>query len=356
MKPQTIFAILLAAALYWMYLLYSPYLMGILIASLLAVSTFSFKRRLHDLTGSIIAAAAISTLMMAALFFAPLGYFLAKLTIYLQDFDPQKLQGTTAYLQELIHESPAFLGTSKSYVSDFIASFDTADLTKKALAYAGTIGSISASFVKNALMIIVFYFFAHLYGQKLVAYFKRVISLPPDDAKLLSTEVSSVMSIVFYSILITAAFEGALFGIAVSFMGYNGLLFGIMFGFASLIPIVGGALMWVPFALYELSEGHTGGALFIALYTVIVISLIADTFVKPAIIKNIDSRLSKTETKRNELIIFFAILAGLTSFGFWGMILGPAITAFFMALLILLERKNAINEPALEELTSSDRT
>jgi len=346
-KPQTIFAILLAASLYWMYLLYSPYLMSILIASLLAVSTYSFKRRLRDITGSVIAASAVSTLMMGALFFAPLGYFLAKLTIYLQHFDPQTLETITVYLQEIIDRTPEFFGNSRDYVSNILASFDPADLTKKALAYAGTIGSISASFVKNAVMIIVFYFFAHVYGQRLVDYFKRVINMPPEDAGLLGEEVSSVMSIVFYSILLTAALEGALFGIAVSFMGYNGLLFGILFGFASLVPVVGGALMWVPFSLYELSLGHTGGALFIMLYTVIVISVIADTFIKPVIIKSIDSRLSKTETKRNELIIFFAILAGLTSFGFWGMILGPAITAFFMALLTLMERKNVISEPAV---------
>jgi predicted PurR-regulated permease PerM len=245
--------------------------------------------------------------------------------------------------KNIIDKAPEFLGTSKSFVSDFLTSFDPAELTKKAFAYAGTIGSVSASFVKNALMIIVFYFFALLYGPKLVVYFKRIINLPPEDARLLGSEVSSVMSIVFYSILLTAALEGALFGIAVSFLGYNGLLFGIMFGFASLIPVVGGALMWVPFSLYELSQGHTGTALFIALYTIIVISIIADTFIKPIIIKSIDNRLSKTETKRNELIIFFAILAGLTSFGFWGMILGPAITAFFMALLILMERKNTLS-------------
>lgn len=343
MKPQTIFAILLAASLYWMYLLYSPYMMSILIASLLAVSTYSFKRWLWELTGSDTAAAAISTLLMAILFFAPLGYFLAKLTIYLQHYDPQKLETITHYLQHIIDKTPGVFGTSKSYISDFLNTFNPADLTKKALSYAATIGSVSASFVKNALMIIVFYFFAHLYGLRLVTYFKRVINLPPEDARLLGEEVSSVMSIVFYSILLTAALEGTLFGIAVSFMGYNGLLFGIMFGFASLIPVVGGALMWIPFALYELSHGHTGSAIFIAAYTIVVISVIADTFIKPVIIKSIDVRLSKTESKRNELIIFFAILAGLTSFGFWGMILGPAITALFMALLTLMERKNSVN-------------
>ena len=344
MKPQTIFFILLGASLYWMYLLYQPYLMSMLIASLLAVSTYGIKHKIRTLTGSTAAGAALSTLLLAALFFAPLGYFLAKLTIYLQHFDPQKLQHITSYLQSVIDDAPEFLGTSKSYFTDILSEFNAGDLTAKALKIAGSIGSVSASFLKTALMIIVFYFFAHLYGARLIAYFKRVINLPKEDATLLGGEVSSVMSIVFYSILFTATLEGALFGIAVSFMGYNGLLFGIMFGFASLIPVIGGGLMWIPFTLYELSLGHTGNALFIALYTIIVISVIADTFIKPLIIKSIDDRLSKTETKRNELIIFFAILAGLTSFGFWGMILGPAITAFFMALLLLMERRNEIDE------------
>jgi predicted PurR-regulated permease PerM len=348
-KPQTIILALVAASLYWMYLLYQPYLMSILIASLLAVSTYSLKHRIREFTGSAAVGASLSTLLMAVLFFAPLGYFLGKVTLYLQHFDPQKLEHITAYLQGILDTLPESLGTSKSWFADILDSLDAGELTAKALKIAGTIGSVSASFVKNALMIIVFYFFAHLYGARLVNYFKRVINLPPEDAGLLGNEVASVMSIVFYSILLTATLEGALFGIAVSFMGYNGLLFGIMFGFASLIPVVGGALMWIPFMLYELSAGHTGTAIFIAIYTVVVISVIADTFVKPMIIKSIDDKLSKTETKRNELIIFFAILAGLTSFGFWGMILGPAITAFFMALLMLLERQNAISEKQIRE-------
>jgi predicted PurR-regulated permease PerM len=32
-------------------------------------------------------------------------------------------------------------------------------------------------------------------------------------------------------------------------------------------------------------------------------------------------------------MIFFAIVAGLTTFGFWGMIIGPAITTFFISFL-----------------------
>ena len=39
MKPQYFVLILFAAALYWMYLLYAPFLLSITIAALLAIST-----------------------------------------------------------------------------------------------------------------------------------------------------------------------------------------------------------------------------------------------------------------------------------------------------------------------------
>ena len=84
---------------------------------------------------------------------------------------------------------------------------------------------------------------------------------------------------------------------------------------------------------------NTANAIFIGLYSIIIISIIADTFVKPLIIKWINDRFVKTTTKMNELLIFFAIIAGLATFGFWGMILGPAITAFFLAILKLVERQ-----------------
>jgi predicted PurR-regulated permease PerM len=59
------------------------------------------------------------------------------------------------------------------------------------------------------------------------------------------------------------------------------------------------------------------------------------------IIKEINNRLLKEgESSMNELVIFFAIIAGLTTFGFWGMILGPAITAFFLTILKLFEARS----------------
>ena len=173
-------------------------------------------------------------------------------------------------------------------------------LTSNALSVAGKIGAFSAGFLKNAFLVIIFYFFAQYNGEVIVSFLKRVVQMSVDESSVLARELSDVMSVVFYSIIATAMFEGILFGAAISYMGYNGLLFGIMYGFASLVPVVGGILMWLPFMIYEFAVGNDSNAIFIAMYSIVVISIIADTFIKPLIIKGINQRLLKDDdTKMN---------------------------------------------------------
>lgn len=148
------------------------------------------------------------------------------------------------------------------------------------------------------------------------------------------------MSIVLYSILVTAIFEGLLFGIFIAFFGYDGILYGVLYGFASLIPIIGGAIMWLPIALFEIFSGSISNAVYISLYSIIVISIIADTFIKPMIIKYINKKVVKTPTAVNELLIFFSIIAGLSTIGFWGMIIGPALVTFFISIMQLIKKYN----------------
>ncbi len=342
MKPQYFIALIFLATSYWMYLLYQPFLMSIIIAALLAVSTANIQYKLEILTHSTLLAALLSSLLLSLLLFAPLGYFLTTLTLKLNTFDPAVIEKIYATVQGWVADTPPILDPLKPYLNDALEQIQISAIASKALVIATTVGAYSAKFVKSSMFIIIFYFFAQYHGKTIYRFIKKVIQLPSQDTTLLGLELSSVMNVVFYSIIITAVLEGALFGIVVSFMGYNGLLFGIMYGFASLLPVIGGILMWLPFTIYEASLGHTGNALFISLYSIIVISIIADTFIKPLIIKDIHIRLIKSETKINELLIFFAIIAGLSTFGFWGMILGPAITAFFMALLKLIERRKEL--------------
>jgi predicted PurR-regulated permease PerM len=312
--------------------------MVITIAALLAISTATIHDYLEEKLNSKLFGSLLSSLLLALLFFAPLGYFLASLTIWLNHLEPDTLQRVEIYIKGLITNPPEYLLFLKPYVSDSFKDININMITTHALSIAAKIGAFSAGFLKNAFLVVVFYFFALYNGEVIVNFLKRALRMSVEESTLLAKELSSVMSVVFYSIITTAMFEGALFGIAISFLGYDGLLFGIMYGFSSLIPIVGGVLMWLPFMIYEFAIGHSAYAIFIALYSVIVISVIADTFIKPLIIKWINEKLlHENEAGMNELVIFFAIIAGLTTFGFWGMILGPAITAFFLTILKLFE-------------------
>lgn len=340
MKPKYFVAVLFAASLYWMYQLYAPFILSMLIAALLAVSTSNIQDFFEKTFKSKLLAALTSSILLALVFFAPLGYFLATLTISMNSVDPKTVVDIEHFVKDFMYSPPAFLSSISPYLQDAAREINVKSLTSNMFGLAGQVGAFSASFLKNAFLVVIFYFFAQFNGSIIMGYIKRVIQMSAYETTLLTNEISSVMSVVFYSIVTTAMFQGALFGLAISYMGYNGLLFGIMYGFASLIPVVGGVIMWLPFMLYEFSIGNSQNAIFIAVYTVVVISIIADTFIKPLIIKAINKMILKeTDARMNELVIFFAIIAGLSTFGFWGMILGPAITSFFLTLLKLFEAR-----------------
>ena len=333
MKKEHFTLSLLAFATLAMYYLYEPFWISIVVASLLAVSTHHIQLGFMRLTQSRFWASALSTLVLSALFFAPLGYFLFHLSVMLQNIDPAVFGKIDASLRHWVTHLPPALSTLEKKIELLLSDFDPGTFSQHIIDYASSIGSFTMAFLTKTVFILIFYFVAHYYGREIFEFFKRSTHFPQQESTLILFEMRSSMSVVFYSILATAVLEGALFGIGVEYIGYNGLLFGIMYGFASLIPVIGGVIMWLPFAVYEFAMGNTQNALFIALYTVIVISVIADTFVKPVIIKIISHRLIKPEEKINELIIFFAIIAGLSAFGFWGMIIGPAITVLFLTLM-----------------------
>lgn len=323
-----------------MYLLYAPFLLAMTIAILLAISTSNIQDIFLKYLKNRFYASIASAFLLAILFFVPLGYFLITLSVELNTLDPQILKNIEQYIVLKAENPPEYLAFMKPYIIENIEKLDVSSLVQRALSYTGTVGAFSLGFLKNSFLIIIFYFFVLYNGEHIFTFLRRVVQMSVEESSILKRELSSVMGVVFYSIIVNAMFQGILFGLAISYMGYNGVLFGVMYGFASLIPVVGGAMMWLPFMLFEFSLGNESNGIFIALYSVFMISIVADTFIKPLIIKEINKRLLKEDDARvDELIIFFAIIAGLATFGFWGMILGPAITALFLTLLKLFEAR-----------------
>ncbi|MDR1007529.1 MAG: AI-2E family transporter [Campylobacteraceae bacterium] len=320
----------LVLTLYAMFRLYLPFLMDITIASLLAVAMFNINLFIQKFVKYPFLSSILTTLLLFLLFFAPIGYAITALSDFMH-FDENPIEKISALFASLSESLPESL---KVYQKEYFDDFDKAAISANIVSYSAMIAKASAGFVKDMVLIAIFFFFAIYYGKNLVFYFQSVVPMRQEETNSILSEVGNVMSVVFYSILLTAILEGILFAVIGIAYGYNGLLLGILYGFASLIPFIGGALVWLPVSLIELSNGNTLSAVVIALYSFVGIGA-ADYFIKPLIIQYTNKKLLKTPVYFNALLIFFSIIAGLASFGFWGMILGPALTTFFISLLKL---------------------
>jgi len=320
---------LFLAVLYFVWYLYKPFLLPIAIASLLAIATSNLYVWLDKKYKRATIKATILTVVLTIIFFVPMFYALNAISHLANNFDIEMVKKIVGLKERLV--LPDYLGFAKPYIKEALANINVANLTNNFFKFTGLILKGSANFVKDMVAILVFYFFMNMYGKQLFGYIKEI--LPFEENSSFFTEISSVMNLVFYSTIITAIFEGALFSIIAMIYGYNGLFLGVLYGFASLIPVVGGLLLWLPLSLYHYSTGDSFGSGVIAVYSVIVISFFADTIVKPMIIEFVNSKAMKTPSKISSLVIFFAMLAGLTTFGFWGVIIGPAITTFFISFL-----------------------
>ncbi len=314
--------------------LFKGFLLVIIIASLMAVATSNINAKFLNLTkGHKFLASILTTACMVLLFFAPFVYAMIELAKALKNFDINLVTQTLDYVKNYQFTLPESFNFLEPKIKEFLASIDLNSISKQILSYASSFTKSGAKFLIDMVLICVFYFFANLYGTELVIYLKSIIPIDKKELDDVLSEVGNVMAVVLYSMVIVAIFQGALFGLITIFYGYDGILMGVIFAVSSLIPAIGGALIYVPVSLYEFASNNLNSALVIFIYSVIVISFIADTLIKPLIIKWINKKLVKTPTKINELLIFLAMIAGISTFGFWGIILGPAILTFFVSTL-----------------------
>ena len=327
-NKNTFFVIVLfLLALWGAYSIYAPFLLPMVVAVLLAMATSNLTQQVAGWVHSRKLSTVIMVVLMTLLILAPILYIATTGVEYLSRLDQQTMHTIFDKVRNLTKNIPYL----NQWADEYLRADKVLPYLKEISLYLTHMGSKGVGFMKDALLVILFYAAVVHYRERFFELFEALIPAPQKESREMIEETASTMEIVFYSIIVTAVFEGFLFGIFISYFGFDGLLFGTIYGFASLIPVVGGALLWVPLSLYAWSELGSKDALIIASYSVIMISVIADTFVKPIIIKVIKEHMLHHHTRIDELVIFFSILAGMTTYGFWGMILGPAITTFLFA-------------------------
>ncbi len=327
-KSDYIIAILFVLALIGAYTIYQPFLLSMVVALLLTMATGNIHHKIISKIHSERISASILSLLLLLILFVPIIYIATTGMQALASIDANIITQTTTKLISLSEGIPILEDWAKEYLDNE----QILENIKTSTAMITSAGSQGIGFIKNVFFVIVFYFILNSYAEKLFLLITSFLPMNDEDGNKILKEISSTMEVVFYSIIVTAIFEGLLFGIVISFFGFNGLLFGTIYGFASLIPFVGGALVWMPVSLYAWNTLNANSAIIIALYSILIISILADTFIKPMIIRYIKDNILHSSARINELLIFFSIVAGMSSYGFWGMILGPAITSFLIAI------------------------
>jgi len=347
LKPIHFILLLLSLSGWFLFDVFRPFVQPITIAILLMFATLSVSRTIRHYVKGRTAISLVMTLLLGLIFFAPLVYMINAIALLVTHIDPVALQETIDHLAEWLQsvtipeEILARFGmdndTLHTHLDTLINEENIAAYLKHMLTFLGATAAHSAVFFKDMVLILIFYYFAFFYGEQIGHFIKRILPLDTAQTQLLFNELHNSMGVVFFSILATAIFEGSLFAAVILFVGLDPILLGILYGFASLVPVIGGALMWLPTALYLWYTQGAVPALTVAIYSIVVISIIADTFVKPFIIRIIDLKVLKETNAVNEILVFFSIIAGLTTYGFWGMIIGPAITTIFIAILKLYD-------------------
>jgi len=136
-------------------------------------------------------------------------------------------------------------------------------------------------------------------------------------AHLLTVAGKTVRGVV-YGILGTALAQAVVAGIGYLIAGVPGVaLLALLTFFASVVPVLGTTLVWVPAAVWLFHQGSTGWGIFMLIWGALVANL--DNFVKPWLISQ--------GSDMPFILIFFGVLGGALAFGFIGVFIGPTLLA-----------------------------
>jgi predicted PurR-regulated permease PerM len=167
-------------------------------------------------------------------------------------------------------------------------------------------------------------FFFYRSGEELVAQGYRGLARWGGEAVTSLLEpLAAIIRAVVLGVVVTALAQGLLAGIGFAVAGLGGsLILGLMVVLVALVQLPT-ALIWLPCAVWLLSQGQLlSGALLFA-WGLGVVSTI-DNFLKPIFISQ--------GTGLPFLLVFLGILGGLLAFGTPGLVLGPALLALLQIL------------------------
>lgn len=229
------------------------------------------------------------------------------------NLDPQAFIGPIDNFAALIRERIGYDVLANDNLSS-VVSF----LPRLGQALMGGIGS----FVVNVFVLIFVLYFMLIGGDKMENYVNDLLPFNSTNKKHILNEINMIVKSNAIGIPLLGIIQG---GIAVAgyyiFQAPSPLLLGFLTCFATIIPIVGTALIWLPIVVYMGLSGDWVHAIGLLIYASLVITQV-DNLIRFV--------LQKKLADIHPLITIFGVVIGLSLFGFMGIIFGPLLLSLFI--------------------------
>jgi predicted PurR-regulated permease PerM len=310
----------------------APFLVSLLLGALFSHMLYPVFTRIRGVFGNEAIASFATTLGAVIVFAVPL-------TLLVSAVSGEAIRLTEIaepWVEEQTSESGVFL-TIPSWIpfSEQLQPYRQGIVERagEALGQLGNFVVQNISRVTQGTLAFLLYLFVMLYaiffflirGRSLLELLSEHIPLSAAEQRSIAEKGIAVTRATLKSILVIGAVQGILGGLAFAVVGIEGAIFwGLVMTFASAIPGIGVALVWVPAAVILAIRGDHALAIGLTLWGAIVVSSV-DNILRPYLIGH--------EARMPDLLVLVSTLGGIAMFGATGLIIGPALAGIFVTSL-----------------------
>jgi len=321
------------------YRVLSPFLAAIAWAIVLAVAfqkPWSFLERRMPRHRSL--AAALLALVVAVVVLVPAGLLVGVLASRIAAVSAGittslKAEGVRSFSDfEALPKVARVLDDARTWAG--ISPEDFQKLTATAVTFlSAAAGALSGKLVLGVfdamltvLLVIFLLFFMFRDGERMAAATVDLLPTDADGRSRMGRSLQSMLAAIFRGSLLCALLQGLLGAIGWWIAGLpSPVLAGIVMAIASLLPVGGTALVWLPGTVWAWSTGHPFSAIFLFFWGSLVTVLLVDAVLRPMLVRGADELTT--------LIVFLGVFGGLAAFGLLGIFIGPVALAIAVALL-----------------------
>ncbi|MBT4135774.1 AI-2E family transporter [archaeon] len=182
------------------------------------------------------------------------------------------------------------------------------------------------------LFVVLFVFFFTLRdGEKALEYLRDLLPIKKETQARFFKQFKDITNSVLIGQIVIGIIQGLIAGIGFYIFGVeNIIILTIISMVASVIPIVGPWLVWIPVDIYLFSIGQKNDAIGLLIYGAIIVNWI-DNLIRPWLVSR--------KAKINSAIVIVGMIGGLLSFGMIGIIIGPLVLAYVILVFEIYKKK-----------------